>query len=378
MRITDVRTWLVAVTPQINWVFLRIDTDAGVHGWGEATLEGRDEAVIGAVAGLARDLIGEPVPAPEMAWRRALRSAPWRGADLYTAMSAFDHALWDIRGKVLDQPVHVLLGGPVRDRLHVYTWAGRSEEHATLTESVQHAQDEWGFTHFKIAPLREWFTLSQDGLAGALAEVDETVEALPPNGKLGIEAHQRLHASAAVEFARALEGRPIMFIEDFVTSYDISSLRRLRDQTSLPIIAGEKQYSRWEVWPWLAEGLVDYLSVDLCHAGGISETLRIASTAEAAGVPLIPHNPNGPVGFAATLQAAAAHPNIIATETVFQRFALMKELTGASPEIVDGYAAVPSGPGLGVDLDIAALERHRGTPRTFPIEGEYTVPQGRI
>jgi galactonate dehydratase len=378
MRITEMKTWKVAVSPGINWVFIRIDTDEGLHGWGEATLEGKDESALGALRDLARGLVGEALPAPEAAWRRGFRGAAWKGAALYSAVSAVDHALWDIRGKALGQPVSVLLGGPVRDRIHAYTWAAVSESAPTLSDSVADAQRVHGFTHFKMAPLVRYFSADTAELAAAVDAVAEVNASLPPGGKVAVEGHQRLSASTAIRLASQLQGMNIMFLEDFVNSDDESSMAHFRRHVPLPITAGEKRYSRWDVWPLLRDRLVDFLSIDLCHAGGISESGRIASAAEMVGVPLVPHNPNGPVGMAATLQLAAAHPNVVAIETVHQRFGLMGKLSGAAPDIVDGYARIPDLPGLGVELDLAALEHFSAESEDFPFGEDFDVPSGRI
>lgn len=376
MRITELKTWVVAVAPGINWVFLRMATDQGLHGWGEATLEGKDETVLGALRDLARGLIGSEVPSPEAEWRRGYRAAAWKGAALYSAMSAIDHALWDLRGKELGQPVSVLLGGPVRDRIHAYTWASITASAPTLAASVREAHAEHGYTHFKMAPLSRYFSADSAELDDAVSAVGDVDAALPTGGKVAVEGHQRLNAATAIQLATRLQDFRILFLEDFVNSDDEASMAHLRRHTDLPITAGEKRYSRWDVWPFLRDRLVDYLSIDLCHAGGLSESHRIAAAAEMVGIPVIPHNPNGPVGMAATLQLAAANPNVVSIETVHPRFELMKKLSGAAPDVRDGYVSIPTAPGLGVELDVDALEHFAAEPADFPFDDGVAVPTG--
>jgi galactonate dehydratase len=378
MKITDLRTWVIGVVPGINWIFLRLETDEGIWGWGEATLEGKDETSLGAIRDLARGLVGNPVPSPELAWRRGFRAAAWKGVALYSAMSAIDHALWDIRGKQLGQPVSMLLGGPVRDRIHAYTWATVSESAPTLAHSVGEAHEKFGFTHFKMAPLERYFTADARELDLAVQAVAEVNGALPEGGKVAIEGHNRLSSATAIPLAARLESMRVMFIEDFVDSNDEASMAHLRQNTRLPITAGEKRYSRQDVWPLLRDRLVDYLSIDLCHAGGLSESHRIASAAEMVGIGVLPHNPNGPVGMAATLQLAAAHPNVLAIETVHQRFPLMAALSGEEPQVEDGYAVISNRPGLGVELDLEALDHFAAEPADFPFGEDVAVPTGRI
>lgn len=376
MKITEMKTWVVAVAPGINWVFLRMQTDSGLHGWGEATLEGKDETVLGALRDLERGLVGNDVPSPESEWRREYRAAAWKGAALYSAMSAIDHALWDLRGKELGQPVSALLGGPVRDRIHAYTWASITPSAPTLADSVREANAAYGYTHFKMAPLVRYFTADSSELDDATSAVAEVDAALPTGGKVAVEGHQRLNAATAIQLASRLEGFKILFLEDFVNSDDEASMAHLRRHTGLPITAGEKRYSRWDVWPFLRDRLVDYLSIDLCHAGGISESTRITAAAEMVGIPVVPHNPNGPIGMAATLQLAAANPNIVSMETVHQRFDLMRQLSGATPEVHEGYVSIPTQPGLGVELDVDALDHFTAEPSDFPFDDGVDVPTG--
>lgn len=378
MLITGFSTWTVAVSPGINWIFLRVNTDTGLHGWGEATLEGKDHSAVGALDDITRDWLNQPVPAPEVAWRRSFRGAAWKGAALYTAMSAFDQALWDLRGKAAGMPVHYLLGGPVRERIHTYTWAATNDEDRTLDDSIRRAHETWGYTHFKMAPLPRHFTLDAAEEKAVLEQIEQAATALPPEGKLAVEGHQRLIAPAAVRLAKLLEPYPVMFVEDLVNSDDEASMLHLRQHTSLPIVAGEKRYTRWHVWPLLRDRLVDYLSVDLCHAGAISEGTKIASAAEMVGIPLVPHNPNGPIGMAATLQLAAAHPNVLAIESVHQRFELFAQLTAQEFPVADGYTLIPTGPGLGVELDVDALDAMQAESASYPFDGDFDIPSGRL
>jgi galactonate dehydratase len=378
LSVKDVETYVVGVVPGINWVFLRITTDGDFDGWGECTLEGKDESVLAAVEELARSMRGQPVPSPSAAWNQFFRTAPWKGAALLSAMSGIDHALWDIAGKRAGLAVHELLGGPVRDRLHLYTWAGSVDEPEVLAENVGRANAAYGFTHFKIAPLDTYFTLDPRQLAAAVERVDAVVAALPDNGRVAVEGHGRLLPAAAVSLARSLEDRPLQFLEDFVNTDDEAALRTLRERTSAPLAAGEKRFTRWHAWPLLRDRLVDYLLIDLCHAGGLTESFRIAALAETLGVALVPHNPNGPVGMAATLHLAGASTAVVAAESVHDRFELMQEISGEPVDVVDGYKAIPTAPGLGVELDVDALRTHKGVPADFPFPGNAAVPGGRI
>jgi galactonate dehydratase len=376
--IRDIRAHVVAVAPGINWIFVKVETSDGLHGWGEATLEGKDRTALGAIEDLARSLVGAPVPHPVQAWQRHFRNAAWKGAALFTAMSAIDHALWDLLGKRLEAPVHELLGGPIRDQLHVYTWAGAEHDGALLAAEVERAHQQYGFTHFKVAPLSTSYTLDRKALRVAVDELEAVAAKLPAEGKLAVEGHGRLLPAAAVELARAVAHLPVMFLEDLVNTDDDAALRLLRERTDLPLAAGEKRYTRSHAWPLIRDGLVDYLLVDLCHAGGITEVMRICAAAEPAGISVVPHNPNGPIGMAATLQVAAASPVVLAAESVHARFPLLERLTGSPILVEDGHISVPDGPGLGVELDEDALVAMAGTPADFPFPEDVSVPRGRL
>jgi galactonate dehydratase len=243
---------------------------------------------------------------------------------------------------------------------------------------VRSAHEKYGYTHFKLAPLTGYYTLDPAHKRLAVDRVEAVVEALPPEGKVAVEGHGRLLPAAAVDLAQSLTGYPLAFLEDFFNTDDEAGLKALRSRTAAPLAAGEKRYHRWNVWPLLRDNLVDYLLVDLCHAGGITEGVRIAALAETVGVGVVPHNPNGPIGMAATLHVAGAAPAVLAAESVHTRFPLMAELTGRPVEVVDGHISVPTGPGLGVELDVDALESHHGTPADFPFTPDAAIPGGRL
>lgn len=180
VTVSEIRTFVVAVAPGINWIFLKLTCSDGLHGWGECTLEGKDETVLGAVQDLKRGLIGKPVPGPLIAWQRHVKLAAWRGAALYTAISAFDQALWDLRGKRADVPVFELLGGPVRSSLPVYTWAGAGHDAVELAREAEDANARYGYTHFKVAPLTVSYSLDRTALRQSLDELETIAGSLPP------------------------------------------------------------------------------------------------------------------------------------------------------------------------------------------------------
>jgi galactonate dehydratase len=377
VKVTSVEGHVVAVQPGINWVLLQVMTNEGLEGWGECTLEGKDLSVLAAVEELTRSLLGEDPASIELHWNRWYRTAAWKGAALFSAMSGLEQALWDIRGKQLGEPVHALFGGRVRDAVNAYTWAGASQDPAELADGTSQAADQYGYELFKLDPFDSHFTLSRGEVSAARDRVAAVAEAVPA-GRVAIEGHGRFHVPAAREAIAALEDFAPLFFEEMVSADDLDSARELRRSTAAPLAAGERGFTRWGIWPLLSERLVDYVQPDLCHAGGLLEVRKIAAMAETVGIAVIPHNPNGPAGFAATLQVAASAPNLIAIETVHQRFELLNELMITPFDIRDGKVAIPQKPGLGIEINLDAVRSRRGDPNDFPFPDGSVIPLGRL
>lgn len=371
-RVTSLRTFVVAVSPGINWVFVRLDTDRGLHGWGEATLEGKDLSVLAALRELGRTVVGSDADEIERAWYAWRRGAPWRGVALYTAMSALETALWDLKGKRLEVPLIDLLGGPVRRAVPAYTWlplGTPGEVHA----AAQLACETYGFTRFKSDPFTSFHSITKAELQSATEQLQAVAQAVP-GARVALEGHTRFTSVAARRIAQQLVSLDLIFFEDPVDMDDLDGLRRLRQTSPVPLSAGEKSCTRWGIWPLLREGLVDYIHPDLCHVGGVSELRRVSAVAETVGVPVIPHNPNGPIAMAATLAVAMTTPNVVLVESVHTRFALMQVLAPGSFTVVGGELTAVQAPGLGVDLDLDVLAAHEGEPADFPIPPDAAFP----
>lgn len=359
MKIRQVETFLVPP----RWVFVRIATDADVVGWGEASLEGHGEAVRAAVHAFEDLLLGQDPRHVERHWQHMTKSGFYRGGPVFSsAIAGIDQALWDITGKALGVPVHELLGGPVRDKVRVYGWVG-GDDPSGVGEAIA-AQVEAGLTAVKMnasGPLDHLGTA--EDTAGIVARAAAAREALGPDRDFALDFHGRVSAGYARRLLPLLEPFHPLFVEEPVLPENGATLARVVQGTSVPIATGERLYSRWEVLPALEAG-VSVLQPDLAHAGGISEVRRIAAVAEAFDAAIAPHCPLGPLALAASLQVDFATPNVL-----IQEQSIGIHYNAGSNELLDyvvdrsvfdftdGYIHRPTGPGLGVEVDEAAVRR---------------------
>lgn len=353
MKITKLETFLVAP----RWLFLKIDTDEGIAGWGEPVIEGRAHTVQAAVEELSDLLIGQDPGRIEDLWQVMYRGGFYRGGAVFmSAIAGIDQALWDIKGKALGAPVHSLLGGQCRDSMRVYTWIG-GDRPSEVASAARAAMDA-GFTAVKMNATEEMQYLDVPSKIDAvLHRVQAVRDATSPDFGIAVDFHGRVHLPMARVLARELDALRLMFIEEPVLSENIEALREVRRVTSTPIALGERLYSRWEFKRVLQEGLVDVIQPDLSHAGGITECRKIAAMAEAYDVALAPHCPLGPIALAACLQVDAVSHNAVIQEQSLgihynQGSDLLDYLLDPSVfEYAQGYVGFPKGNGLGIEVN---------------------------
>jgi galactonate dehydratase len=357
MKITNIETFLVPP----RWLFLKVSTDEGITGWGEPVVEGRAETVRAAVHEMADLVLGQDPLRIEDHWQVLRRAGFYRGGPvLSSALSGFDHALWDIAGKARGVPVHELLGGPVRDRVRAYSWVGGDRPDGVF-DAVSR-QVAAGFSAVKMNATAELRPIASPAEADAvLARAREAREALGPGGDLAIDFHGRVSPAMARRLVRMLEEVQPMFVEEPVLpELPAEVLASVVAASTVPIATGERLYSRWEFKPVLDAG-VAVVQPDPSHAGGISELRRIGSLAEVYGASIAPHCPLGPIALAASLQVAFTTPNFL-----IQEQSAGMHYHGSDPEylvdmapvrVVEGWLARPTGAGLGVEVDEAAVRR---------------------
>ena len=357
MKIVQLSTYHAAP----RWLFLKIETDEGITGWGEPVIEGRSRTVETAVHELGEYLIGKDPSRINDLWQMLYRGGFYRGgAILMSAIAGIDQALWDIKGKALGVPVYELLGGLVRDRMKTYRWVG-GDRPADIIQQIRDYQ-ALGFDTFKFNGTEELKLIdSPRRIDEAVAKVGEIRAAFGNTIDFGIDFHGRVGAPMARVLLRELEPFRPLFVEEPVLPELAEYFPRLAASTSIPLATGERMYSRFEFNSVLAAGGISILQPDLSHAGGITECVKIAAMAEAHDVALAPHCPLGPVALAACLQVDFVSHNAMLQEQSIGihynegadllDYVLNKEdFTCHDGDIV----ALPK-PGLGVEIDEARL-----------------------
>ncbi|HEX6375805.1 MAG TPA: galactonate dehydratase [Allosphingosinicella sp.] len=363
MKIARIETFYVPP----RWLFVRVETDEGAIGWGEASLEGHAEAVEGAFAALRDRFVGHDPYRIEDVFQIGYRGGFYRGGPvLMSALAGLEQALWDLKGRAFGLPAWEMMGGRVRDKVRAYAWIGGDRPHE-IGEAAA-ARRAQGFSAVKMNATAE---LGWIGTPKAFDEVVARVEAAQAAGMdVGLDFHGRVHRPMAKQLAKALEPLGLLFIEEPLLSENPEGLAQLAQLVSTPIALGERLHSRWDFKPFFEAGAVDIVQPDLSHAGGILECRRIAAMAEAYDVAVAPHCPLGPLALAACLQLAATAPNVALQEMSLGIHYnvggdLYTFVTDPVPlTAVDGFLPIPAGAGLGVDIDEAAVreadrDRHR-------------------
>lgn len=340
-----------------RWLFLKVDTDAGVFGWGEPIVEGRTDTVAAAVRELADYLIGKDPLRIEDHWQVLYRGGFYRGGPiLMSAISGIEQALWDIKGKWFQIPVYQMLGGAARDKIRIYSWIG-GDRPQDVAEAAQERAAA-GFTAVKMNGTEELdYIDSFSKVEAAVNRIAAVREAVGSEMGIGIDFHGRVHKAMAKILAKELEPFRPMFIEEPVLPENNEALKEIARHTTIPIATGERQFTRWGFKQILADGYVDIIQPDLSHAGGILEVKKIAAMAEAYDVAVAPHCPLGPIALAASLQVDACTPNAIIQEQSLgihynQDSDLLDYLK--NPAVFryrDGFVDLPQGPGLGIEID---------------------------
>lgn len=358
MKITGLETFLVAP----RWLFLRIDTDEGITGWGEPVVEGRADTVRAAVAELGEYIIGCDPLRIEHHWQVLTKGGFYRGGPiLSSAVAGIDQALWDISGKAHGCPVYELLGGAVRDQVRVYSWIGGDDPH-DLTEQAL-AQMEAGFTAVKMNGSSAMSSIESPGRTREVVDrVAAVREAIGDYRDVAVDFHGRISTAMSRRLLPLLEPLSPLFVEEPVVPEFSLDLRQLVNASSVPLAIGERLYSRGDFRDVLPTGIA-VAQPDISHAGGISETRRIAAMSEAWDVSVAPHCPLGPIALAASLQIDFAIPNFLIQEQSigihYNRGAeLLDYLIDPTPfEFTDGMANRLSRPGLGIEIDESAVRR---------------------
>ncbi|KAH8427607.1 D-galactonate dehydratase [Aspergillus melleus] len=366
-----------------RWLFVKVTDDEGRFGWGEGTLEGHTQAVEGALDEIIVRLVGLEADDIEHIWQLVWRLGFYRGGPVFmSAISGIDIALWDLKGRTLGVPVYQLLGGKVRNKVQVYAWIGG--DRPSDVEVAAKARIEQGLKCIKMNATEDVNWLDGPAVLDSCVERLKTVKSLGLDA--GLDFHGRLHKPMAKQLAKALEPYRPLFIEEPLLCEHPEALKQLSGLTTIPIAFGERLFTRWDVKRFLEDGSVDVLQPDIAHAGGISETRRIASLAETYDVAIAPHCPLGPIALAASIQVAVSTPNFVIQEMSLGmhynveagNIDLNSYLVDKSVfDIAEGFVKAPSGVGLGIEIDEELVRAISKETEPWPPK-EFYGPDGAI
>ena len=367
MKITDIKTSVVDCF-RTNWSFVKVYTDEGITGVGEATLEYKEKSLVGAVEHIRESLMGKNPLQIEKIYHDTYRDSYWRcGPVLQSALSAVEMALWDILGKSLGVPVYQLLGGKVNDKVRIYVngWFAGARTPEEFGEKAKIAVQR-GVTAMKWDPFgKSYLEISNKDLDTALKCVAAVREAVGDEVDLLIEGHGRFNVPTGIKIAKELEQFKPMWFEEPTPPDNLEALKAVREKSPVAISAGERLYNLRQYKDLFEMRAADYIQPDISHAGGIMELKKIAAVADAYYIPFAPHNPSGPVANAATLQLAACCPNFSILEIMYSDVSWRADVTDEELHYADGYMDIPDKPGLGIEIDENACLSHPYTGHTL-------------
>lgn len=357
MKVSELE--LIKVPPR--WLFLKVTTDDGLSGWGEPVVEGRADTVAAAVTELGSYLRGRNPDEIEDIWQVLYRGGFYRGGPvLMSAIAGIDQALWDLKGKRYGLSVHQLLGGKVRDRIQVYSWVG-GDQPVEVASAAKERQSQ-GYQSVKMNACAKLHYIDSPAKVSEIVErIGSVREAVGNDFGIAVDFHGRVHRAMAKILVSELDPFRLMFIEEPVLSEHLEALIEVARHTTTPIALGERLYSRWDYKRFLQAGVVDIIQPDVSHAGGISETHKICTMAEAYDTAVALHCPLGPITLAASLQLDGCVPNAFVQE---QSLGIHYNIGGEASDYVmdpsvfkyaDGYVAIPQGAGLGIEINEAAV-----------------------
>ena len=372
MKITAIET-LVCHARMRNWVFVKVLTDQpGLHGWGEATLEWHTRGVVGAIQDLAQLVVGEDPTRPEHVWQAMYRQHFWHGNGIIrsTAIAGIDIALWDIVGKVLNVPCSRLWGGPVRDYVRTYSHlgGGRMEDfYETPVDNAKRFADlarqavADGYTAFKSMAVPSTMPIEGNKpVRAAAAAVEAMRDAVGEDIDIMVDCHARPSPAMGLKFGKALEPYHLYFFEEPCWPESIEGLAMINAALTTPVATGERMTHLAQFRDLFAARGCEICQLDLTHCGGFTEARRIAALAEAHRIALAPHNPQGPVSTAASLEFGFSQPSYIICETVHNDVPWRQDVVseGFTIEKAGRIVRPNTRPGLGIEINEAEVKKH--------------------
>lgn len=354
-----------------RWLFIKIDTDEGISGWGEPVVEGKSATVEACVREMEPYLLGSDPRNIEDIWQTLYRCAFYRGGPIITsAISGIEQALWDIKGKFYQMPVYEFLGGKCRQTIDIYGWIG-GDRPGDVGKAAKEQKD-LGFKAVKMNATEELHYIdSFDKVDRVCERVQEIRDTCGRDFGIAVDFHGRVHKAMAKVLAKELDPFRLMFIEEPVLSENYESFREIAKYTATPIATGERLFTRWDFKKIFEQGVVDIIQPDVSHAGGILECRKISAMAEAYDVAVAPHCPLGPIALAACLQMDACTPNAFIQEQSLgihynQGSDLLDYLD--DPKVFayeNGAVSISSKPGLGIEINEALVREKSLSPHNW-------------
>ena len=364
MKITDIKTYTVFAF-RTNFLFVKIETDEGISGIGEGTLEYKENALLGAIEDIKRVLIGRDPRQVELLCHELYRDSYWRiGPVLMSAISAVDTAMWDIKGKAAGVPVYEMLGGKVRDSVRMYAngWFSGAKKPEEFAAAAKKAAD-MGITALKWDPFGKAYMYMENKDFYKSMEIIEAVRgAVGRNIDLLIEGHGRFDIATGIRIANEIKQFEPYFFEEPTPPDCLDAIAEVRRKSPVPIAAGERLYSPMQLRTFLEKGCADFVQPDVSHCGGISAIKKMAAIAETYYVALAPHNPSGPVANAATLHLAGSIPGFRILEIMMTDVSWRSEITNENVVFNNGDIMIPDGAGLGLELKEENCEKYPWQP----------------
>lgn len=367
MKISDVKIYTLDAY-RTNWAFVKVETDEGLYGWGEASLGTNEMSLEGMINDLKRLVVGRNALEIEKLLFEVYRDIYWKGGPvLMSAISGIEIALWDIAGKYFNTPTYTFFGGKMRDKVKMYAngWFIRAREPeefaAKAKQTVQLGVKALKWDPFGAAHM----TISKEQMAKSMDIVGAVREAVGPDVELLIECHGRFNPSTAVEISRELAQYKVMFMEEPCPPDNIDSTAWVHDHAAVPVAAGERCYGKYHCEELLSKKAVDVMQPDIFHVGGMLEGKKVAAMAEAKHIPVSFHNPSGPISNAAILQLAATVPNFLIHEIMLTDGNFRKLITNEEVVYEDGYILIPDKPGLGIEVNEEEILKRPYKPRNL-------------
>ncbi len=372
IKITDIKAFLVRTVPVSenqpggrNWVIVKVETDQGIHGIGEAYSCGPDEATVAAIKDFKSWLVGQDPRNIEHLWATMYNFTRFPGGSVVNAaMSGIEHALWDISGKAAGLPVYMLLGGKVREKIRVYQSAGGGEP-SQVAEQAKSLVEKYGYTAIKMSPHMRGTNSKPYNYVTRMAgqRVRAVREALGPDVDIGVDIHAKFfEVIRAIRMAKEIEPYHPMWLEEPIRPENTEAMAKLAEHVNIPLASGECNYTKHEFREILAARCLDIVQPDICVCGGLLEMKKIAAMAEAHYVMVAPHNPMGPIATTVNVHFAASTPNFKILEYHPDDTTPRKDVLKEPLMVKDGYIPVPNKPGLGIELDEEAIKKFPPRP----------------